>query len=57
MSFLKKAVSASGPIMRVLIGAGAFALLIFGLKQKPKKGTDKAGFQQPASKEEDTKVF
>ena len=37
MGILKKAVSASGPIMRVLIGGGAFALLIFGLKEKSGK--------------------
>ncbi len=56
MSLLKRTVSASGPILRVLIGAGAFALLIFGLKQKPKKETDKTGPQQPASKKGDSKV-
>jgi len=56
MSLLKKAVSASGPILRVLIGAGAFALLIFGLKQKPKKETDKTGPQRQAPGKGDTKV-
>lgn len=40
MGILKKAVSASGPIVRVLIGAGAFALLIAGLIKKPEKGAD-----------------
>ncbi len=37
MSIFKKAVSASGPVMRVLIGAGAFVLLILGLKEKSGK--------------------
>jgi hypothetical protein len=45
MSIFKKAVSASGPIMRVLIGAGAFALLIFGPKEKSGKDVKHAAVQ------------
>jgi len=48
MGILKKAVSASGPIMRVLIGAGAFALLIFGLKEKSGKNVEHAAVQGTA---------
>lgn len=34
MSILKKVASVSGPVMRVLMGAGAFALLVIGIKNK-----------------------
>ena len=35
MSVLKKVASTAGPVMRVLIGAGAFVLLVVGLKRRP----------------------
>jgi hypothetical protein len=37
MGVLRKAVSVSGPVIRVLLGAGALALLVFGIKRKPKR--------------------
>ncbi len=51
MSIVTKAFSASGPIMRLLIGAGAFALLIVGLKQRKKHG--RGSPQRPSTKGED----
>ncbi len=53
MSIVGKAVSASGPIMRVLIGAGAFTLLIFGLKQKREQGSGGTTGRRPSAKEKD----
>jgi len=54
MSILKKAVSAAGPLMRVLIGAGAVVLLIFGLKEKPGKGSRHADIGETAPGEKET---
>jgi hypothetical protein len=38
MSLLRKAASAAGSLVRVLMGAGAAVLLIFGLKEKTTRG-------------------
>jgi len=54
MSILKKAVSAWGPVTRVLIGAGVFALLIFGLKEKPGKDVRHAAIRGTAPEEKGT---
>jgi hypothetical protein len=48
MRIFKKAVSASGPIMRVLIGTGAFVLLVLGLKGKSGKDVKDAAVQGTA---------
>jgi hypothetical protein len=45
VGILKKA----GPIMRGLMGAGALALLVFGVTQKPKETHNKNDFQGRAS--------
>ncbi len=43
VSLLKKAISATGSCVRVLIGAGALALLILGIRNKPRKDTKNTG--------------
>jgi len=48
MSILKRVLFASGPVMRVLMGAGAIVLLIAGLK-KPEGNKDKARIQKKSA--------
>lgn len=49
MSVLKRVLFASGPVMRVLMGAGAIALLVTGLRKKPVKNKDEARIQDKES--------
>jgi hypothetical protein len=51
MGILKRVLFASGPVMRVLMGAGAIALLVAGLKKKPGRNEDKARIQNKESSE------
>ena len=48
MSILKRVLFASGPVIRVLMGAGAIVLLIAGLK-KPEGNKDKARIQKKSA--------
>lgn len=41
MSVLKRVLFASGSVMRVLLGAGAIALLVVGLKKNAVRNQDK----------------
>lgn len=49
MSVLKKVLFASGPVMRVLMGVGAIALLVAGSRKKPVRNKDKARIQKKES--------
>jgi len=48
MGILKRVLFISGPVMRVLVGAGAIALLVAGLK-KPEGNKDKARIQKKSA--------
>jgi len=49
MSVLKRVLFGSGPVMRILTGAGAIALLVIGLKKKPVRNNDGARVQDRES--------
>jgi len=49
MSVLKRVLFASGPVVRVLMGAGAIALLVTGLRKKPTRNKNKARIQNRES--------
>jgi hypothetical protein len=49
MGVLKKAVSATGPVMRVLLGAGALLMLVIGIKNRPVKRPGNTGSEKTAS--------
>jgi hypothetical protein len=55
MSILKRAISASGSLVRVLMGAGALGLLVCGLKQRMKERARGSGPRQSASKKCDSR--
>jgi hypothetical protein len=52
MGFLKRFLFASGPVMRVLTGVGAIALLIIGLKKKVVTNGDEVRVQDSESSEQ-----
>ena len=39
MSVLKKTFSAAGPVMRLLLGAGALLMVVTGIKNRPVKNS------------------
>jgi hypothetical protein len=41
VKFLKKGVLVSGAVVRIMIGAGASALLVLGLKKKKREGKNR----------------
>jgi hypothetical protein len=49
MGILKRVLFASGPVMRVLMGAGAIALLVAGLRKKPVGNKDEPRIQDKES--------
>jgi hypothetical protein len=51
MGILKRVLFASGPVMRVLTGVGAIALLVAGLKKSRGRKEDTAGIHNRGSSE------
>lgn len=49
MNVVKRVLCASGPVIRVLMGVGAIALLVTGLRRKPVRNKDEARIQDKES--------